>query len=144
MTFRITSGREKPVIDCGPGLTEQHHKKDCDIHHIMKRFEETGILNHVAQYEGQYANFLDAPNYQEAQNLIAEANSMFETVPAKIRAKFANDPGQYVSFMTDPANIAEIEALGLDAEHLKPLAESVQQLEPSGEPVQENEPPPEK
>lgn len=141
MTFRRTSGREKPTVTCGPTLTEQHHKKDCDIHHIMKRFEETGIVNHVAKVQGRYENFLDAPNYQEAQNLIAEANSMFETVPARIRAKFANDPGQYVSFMTDPANIAEIQELGLDASHLKPLAESVQQLEPNGDIPPENDEP---
>lgn len=120
MTFQLTSKRPRPVLKTGPGLTEQSHAESCDIHHIMRKYEKTGIIDHVNRVQGTYENYAGAPDFQEAQNIIAEAKSMFETVPATIRRAFDNDPGRFVSYMTDPANIEGIEKLGLDASHLKP------------------------
>jgi len=60
------------------------------------------------------------------QFIISEAKSMFETVPSHIRAKFGEDPAQYLAFMQDPNNIEAIEALGLDASHLEAVSEPPQ------------------
>ena len=112
--------RSALVIDLEkePSLTEQAHKRTCDIHTIMRKYEKTGIIEHTAQYQGTYGDFANAPEFDEAQRIIADAKSMFETVPAKIRERFNNDPGEYVSFMTDDANYDAIAELGLDNSHL--------------------------
>lgn len=44
---------------------------------------------------------------------------MFDEIPAAIRQKFNNDPGQFIDFMQNPENIESIEALGFDASHLR-------------------------
>lgn len=101
-----------------PGMTEQAHADEVKIQNIMKRYRQTGVIDHVNKYQGDYLNFADAPSYHEAMNIIAEAKSMFETVPAHIRADFDNDPQKYIDFMQDNANIDAIEEYGLDASHL--------------------------
>lgn len=108
-----------------PSLTEQAHKDEVSIHHIMKRYKKTGVIQHVNQYEGTYGDFTDAPGYTEAQNIIASANSMFETVPSHIRTEFGNDPGQFLKFMQNPDNRDEIEAYGLSTSHLPVREEEV-------------------
>lgn len=101
-----------------PSMTEQCHKDECKIQNIMRKYKKTGVLNHVSQYQGTYMDMATAPDYTEAQNIIAEAKSMFETVPSHIRTQFNNDASQYLDFMQNPENRKEIEALGLDASHL--------------------------
>ena len=131
MSVFRTNGACKPKIDTGDHMiTEQHHKDSCDIHHIMRKYEQTGICDHIARVQGQYADYLGAPDFQEAQNAIAESKSMFESLPAKLRAEFDNQPGTFVDFMTNPANIAAIEELGLNADHLKPDRDTVITREP--------------
>ena len=101
-------------------ITEQAHKDEVSIHNIMRRYKATGVLTHVNQYRGQYMDMAQAPEYQEAQNIIADAKSMFETVPADIRQDMHNDPMEFVEFMQNPGNREKIEDYGLDTSHLPP------------------------
>jgi len=100
-------------------MTEQHHKETCDIHTIMRKYEKTGILEHTAKYGPQYANYVGAPDFKQAMDYIANAHSLFNQVPAKIRDRFNNDAGLYLEFMTNESNYEEIKELGLPTEHLK-------------------------
>ena len=134
MSFSVRDRRRVAMeFDPKKGLTEQHHKDRVNIHTIMRKYEKTGILEHVSQYKGEYMNLAGRPEFHEAMNIIAEAQQMFETVPAEIRKKFGNDPAEYVEFMQNPENRDKIEALGLDASHLPKPPEPVP--EPTPEPV---------
>lgn len=104
-------------------LTKQAFRDECDINNIMKRFERDGVLAHYNTYRGDYGDFTDCPEYHDAQNQVIAANSMFLTLPAKIRERFQNDPGAFITFVGDKRNEAEMRELGI----LKPL--------PPGEPV---------
>lgn len=99
-------------------LTEQSQAQNCDIHTIMRKYEKTGILEHANAHQGTYMEMPTAPDFHEAQNIIATANSMFESVPSSIRKKFDNDPTRYIEFMQKAENYAEIVKMGLDASHL--------------------------
>lgn len=99
-------------------MTQQSQKEESDIHNILKKHAATGLLSHVNKYKGEYADMSSAPEFQEAQNIIAEAKSVFETVPAKLRAKFHNNPDEFLDFMQNPANRDKIEDMGFDASHL--------------------------
>jgi len=106
-----------------PSLTQQSDQKQTDIHYIMKQFERTGVLNHSSQYEGQYGNFASMPEYSEAHQQIAEAKSMFETVPATIRQQHNNDPAQFVDWMCNPKNREAMLEQGFTDTHLPPIEE---------------------
>jgi len=102
----------------GPTLTQQSSKDECDIHIIMRKAEKHGVITHLNKYQGEYSNMISAPNYHEAMVMIANANSMFETVPSSIRAKFGNDPARFLDFMQNADNRDRIIKMGLDASHL--------------------------
>jgi len=100
------------------GRTEQAHADDCEIHRIMEKYNKTGLITHQKAYAGSYMNMAEAPDFAAAQQMIAAANQMFETVPATIRAKFQNRPEKFVEFMQDEANREEMASLGLPTDHL--------------------------
>lgn len=137
---RIPEGHPRPTIDCGEGLTEQHHKESCDIHVIMRKAERTGILSHVRKFKGEYMNMATAPDFKTAQDTIAQAKSMFETVPSRIRNKFHNDPAEFLTFMQDDSNYDAIVEMGFDASHLTPPAPPEPPVPPA--PSTPPEPPP--
>lgn len=94
------------------GRTKQSFKAECDINTIMARYMKTGLLEHVRADVAQYLDVTGA-DYQDAQNLVAGAKSMFHSLPSHIRSKFENDPAQLLAFMENPANAAEAVKLGL-------------------------------
>ncbi len=113
----------------GPTLTKQAFKKECDVNTIMKRFEKSGLLDHVNTHEGAYGDYTNFPqDYQACVNQVMGAKEMFDTIPAKIRARFGNDPGVFLGFATDPANKAEMIELGL----VKPDQTPAEQLGKAG------------
>lgn len=101
-------------IDCsGNSRTKQSFKKECDINEILRQFRRTGLISHVERQQGFYGDFIGATTYHDALNLIHDAQDMFMTVPAHIRAKFENDPAKFLDFVHDPDNIDEMRELGL-------------------------------
>lgn len=107
------SAVDDPESDRFP-RTQQSFKDDCDINLIMKRFERTGMLDHLNQFEGSYGDFTDVPtSYHDAVNQVLAAQDMFMTVPARVRAMFDNDPGKFLAFVDDPANAEKMVELGL-------------------------------
>ena len=106
--------REKltaPIM--GETMTQQHMAADCDINNIMKKYEKTGIVSHLAKYKGDYQDFTVMPDFHTAMNTIREADEMFLTLPASIRDKFNNNPGEFVEFATDECNLDELIEMGL-------------------------------
>lgn len=97
----------------GPGRTKQAFKAECDINTIMKRYEKTGIVDHVARFGGRYGDYLGAVDYHTAMNEVTKAQEMFLSLPARVRARFGNDPGQFVEFALNPENLDELRELGL-------------------------------
>lgn len=135
----------KETLTCGPSMTEQAHKDEVDIHRIMKQYQATGVVTHVNKHKGSYGDYTGHPEYQEAQNIIANAKSLFESVPSHIRVDFNNDPGAFIAFMSDPDNIEQIDAYGLDSSHLqkqeKPAPKPSKQPTAPTEPSTASEPP---
>lgn len=94
--------------------TQQNFKEQCDVNEIMKRFERTNVLDHLSTYQGSYGDFIDVPqSFHEAVNQVLAAQDMFMTIPARIRAEFNNDPGQFLEFVSDPNNIDRMIEMGL-------------------------------
>ncbi|WNK12902.1 MAG: internal scaffolding protein [Microvirus sp.] len=95
------------------GLTKQEFKDECDINWILRNYEKTGQL--PAMYDpsqAQYGEVLGL-DYLEAQNLIANANSMFATLPSAIRNRFDNDPAKFLDFTADEKHLPEMAEMGL-------------------------------
>lgn len=100
----------------GPGRTKQSFKDETDVNKIVSNFQRTGLLPQ-SNDPGRAGYFdcvpVQALGYQGALELVARAQDQFMELPAKIRARFGNDPAQLLGFLSDKANRPEAEALGL-------------------------------
>lgn len=79
-------------------LTEQHHKKSCDINTIMAKYVKTGLIDHVAKYKGTYGDATGG-DFKAAQDLVAKQKSQFNELPAEVRQMFDNDPAKYLELL---------------------------------------------
>ncbi|MCL4147298.1 UNVERIFIED_CONTAM: hypothetical protein GTU68_015673 [Idotea baltica] len=61
----------------------------------------------------QYGDFSNLPDYQTAFNAVLDANASFNALPSAVRARFNNDPAQFVEFASDPSNSDVLVDLGL-------------------------------
>lgn len=96
-----------------PSLTQANFRDDCDINQVMARFEKTGVLTHVNEKKPGYGDFTGYTDYHQSMNAVIEAQDAFMTIPSKIRAKFNNDPGEFLEFAENPENQEEMVKMGL-------------------------------
>lgn len=125
--------RQKQDFSAG-GRTKQAFKDECDINQIMARYLATGVLDHARDVGARYAD-VTTLDYQEAQNLIAEAASAFASLPSALRGQFDNDPAVLLDWVHDPANLDEAVELGfIDRSRvkIKPAKEAAPTSAPSG------------
>ena len=86
------------------GLTEQHHAETCDINKILAQFMETGILPTSTNNDPQYGD-VSEHDFQEVQNQLANAKTLFEQLPDPVKAQFDNKPFNFLHFEEDPKNM---------------------------------------
>lgn len=96
-----------------PSMTKQSFKEECDINNIIREFGVTGIATHIRQNEGLFVDLPAPMEFQEAIELARGAQSAFDALPAQVRARFENDPEQFLAFMGNPDNQEEMIKLGL-------------------------------
>lgn len=114
MEFRTSFDRKRVSSDCGgESRTKPSFAAECEINNILAKYNRTGLLDHANRYQGQYGDFCVNTDYHAACNAVIEAQDMFMSMPAKIRSKFDNDPGQFLEFAQDPNNAEALIDLGL-------------------------------
>ena len=136
----ITFDRDKnsdlsKFIFTKPSRTQQQFRDECDINHILERFNITGQRPR-AGLQPEYGDFSGITDYQSALNAVMAAQDSFLQLPAKVRAKFDNDPALFVEFASDEANKDEMKALGLLREETAQAVVTSPSEPVSGEPAQ--------
>lgn len=96
-----------------PSMAQQHFKDECDVNNILRKYQSTGLVTHVANGIPSYGDFSSVLEYQQAQNILIEAQDAFEALPASLRKRFDNDPAVMLEFIENPDNREEAEKLGL-------------------------------
>jgi phage internal scaffolding protein len=100
-------------LDCPePSLAQQQFREECDINTIMERFGRTGELIAPVRMP-QYGDFDGVNDYHSAMNAIVDAQQNFDALPAKLRARFSNDPAEFIDFCMNEENREEAIRLGL-------------------------------
>lgn len=122
-----------------PSLTKQSFAKEADINNIMSKYEKTGIVEHVMSSPGQFGDFSEPLDYQEALNKINAAQSLFDALPAQVRQKFENDPALFLEFAQNPENYDKLVSMGLAVAPETP--ETASQAPETTNPPDEQEPP---
>jgi len=118
-----------------PSRTQQSFRDECDINNILRQFNVTGQLP-AGSVQPQYGDFSGITDYQSALNAVMAAQESFLQLPAKVRAKFDNDPALFVEFASNEANRDEMKALGLLHEETAQAVVTSPSEPVSGEPAQ--------
>lgn len=105
---------ERLTFTCkGETMTQQNFQDECDINKIMEQYKRTGIIEHIKDQIGSYVDLPNETDYQGALNIVIGAKETFEELPGTLRAKFQNDPIQFLNYMDSPKNLDEKRELGL-------------------------------
>lgn len=99
-----------------PSRTQQHFRNECDINNIMKRYLTTGYLTdpmNVSTRKPMFGDFSNVSEFQNAQNVIADAVQAFEAMPSYLRKRFQNNPVLFLEFVNNSDNYDEAVKLGI-------------------------------
>ncbi|AKI26890.1 internal scaffolding protein VP3 [Gokushovirinae Bog8989_22] len=111
MSFSKRSFR-RPTVDCGPGLTRPEFLNQCTPRIQVERFIRDGVY-YQTPLSPQFGDFTNIGSYQECLNRVISIDQTFDSLPSAVRAKFRNDPGALITFLSNPDNRDEAISLGL-------------------------------
>lgn len=89
---------ERLAVDTGSQtLVQQHFKDEVDVNTIVRRFGITAGMP-FGRDGGMYGDFTGIVDYESAVALVNDTEARFARLPAEIREKFRNNPGELVRF----------------------------------------------
>ncbi len=125
----MLSSDPRPTIACEPGSgAKQSFRDECDINNIIRKYQQTGQVNHVALNQGRFADVSEVGSYQDAIQRVRDTHDFFMGLAPGLRAEFDNDAAFFLDFISDPENMDEILEMGLGevveapVEPLEPVA----------------------
>lgn len=114
---------------------QQQFAKDADINVIMSRYQKSGVLVDpvkIGNRRAIFGDFSDVQDFHTARNQVLQAEAEFMSLPARVRAKFDNDPAQLLAFVADDANYDEALKLGLVEKRADVVQETETNIDNSG------------
>lgn len=105
-------------------LVQQHLKEEVDVNTIVRRF---GLVSALPAWsrEGLYGDFTDIVDFDSALARISRTQDAFLKLPAEVRDRFKNDPGELVRYAQ---SVSEEEFVAA----MRPREAAVPPAEPSG------------
>lgn len=128
-----TGSKTEGITFTQPSMALQSAAAECDIYNIIKQFNTTGLVTHVAQGTPQYGDVSDVPDYQAALEVIMTAEEQFGALPANVRREFDNDPGKMLEFIHNPNNYERGVELGLFTPRMSDLHSDSSPISPEGD-----------
>lgn len=95
------------------GLTKQEFVKDCDVNVILARCLKVGAPVRGADIQAVFADVSEVGDFSDCVRRVKAAEDAFMSLPAEVRGRFKNDPGQLMAFIMEDANYDEALKLGL-------------------------------
>lgn len=96
----------------GLGRTKQSFKAESDINTIMARYKQTGLIEFQQKHPARFGDCIGL-DFEGGMQTVAKAKALFAALPAALRLRFNNDPGELLDFVQDRRNKEEAQALGL-------------------------------
>lgn len=116
---------ETGLLCSDKSLTKQSEASGCDVNIIVQRWLKSGGAMDLSQRVGQFLDVADLPSdYHSAITFVRNAESMFMALPVSVRERFDNDPGRFLDFAQNPANVPELVSMGLGKAPVEPAGSS--------------------
>ena len=120
ITQRANGRRRVQTQNLSDSRTVQSDVNQAEIKNILANYEATGIMQHMRDVDLQFRDVTEFNDLADAMQQAKEAESVFLTLPPKLREVFNNDVADWLDAAHDPAKI----------ESLRPQLEELGVLEP--------------
>lgn len=103
-------------------MTQQQFKDESDINNIVDynmRYKDPAFITKltlagkISQAQPIYGDFSEVQDYRHSLEVMEQAQKQFNALPAKVRARFNNNPADMLAFVENPDNALECVSLGL-------------------------------
>lgn len=108
------ASEEAGFVSDGPSMTKQAFAEESDINVIVERFMKSGVIPEIRMPIS--GDFTDVQDFRGCMDAVVKARESFDELPAAVRARFQNDPAQFVDFCLVEENWDEAMKLGLISE----------------------------
>jgi len=125
----------KPVTFSGDkarSKAQQNFKSETDINAIIARHRTIPLPVDPTGARRPIFGDIPAPDFHSMMNRVVDVQQRFQSLPARLRGRFNNDPYQLLRFTDNPANRTEALELGLVAPTEAEAEESFHQRRKSG------------
>ena len=111
----VIARRKKFGVECkDKNLAKQEHKDSTDLNRLLDAKKRGAALSHLENFQGMYGDFSDMTerNFEDMQNQIANAITIFNDLPAELRQnEFGNKPGRFFEFVNNPENADKLDEI---------------------------------
>lgn len=98
-----------------PTMAKQSFREECDINHIMAKFQKTGVIDSQSLRDSAFGEFPEI-DFRQSMEIVRQGRESFDLLPSSIRQRFANDPAEFLDFLQDEKNGPEAIRMGLIAD----------------------------
>lgn len=111
--------RRKPrvqTVNTLPSKTVQSDVTRTEIRHILAKYQQVGIMEHMRQVDLTYKDVSEFADFADMMFQSKEAEKVFMRLPSKVRRVFHNDVSEWLDAAHDPekleALVPELEKAG--------------------------------
>lgn len=112
----LQADRNTAIRNFGPSKTIQD-APDSDLAELLTRFgykDGSNLPTSLGNIDlSHYGDYSETVTLKDALDINRNAKDLFRTLPAKLRAKFANNPFNMLEWVHDPDNAEEAVKIGL-------------------------------
>ena len=99
--------------DDGKSLVQQSNAIGLSPREQVERMTKGLNPTNIAAKKPVYGDFTNATDYQTSLNIVRKANESFQSLPAKVREQFGNNPLKFVEFASKKENLSELNDMGI-------------------------------
>lgn len=105
------------TVNDQPSLTVQSDIEKSDINAILKRYDQVGIIDHLAAVDAQFLDVSQFEDFHDVMQQAKAAEAVFMRLPSKLREVFDHDASKWLDAAHDPEKVEalrpQLEALGV-------------------------------
>lgn len=94
-----------------PGLTEQHPAGQLSIEYLLAKHCAGGQTLTIP--ESEFMDLTNIPDYQTCLMAVQNINTLFHSLPLKVRSAFGEDPSLFMDAVEDPSQRDRLIELGV-------------------------------
>ncbi len=84
-----------------PGMTKQSFKDGTDINLIIQKYDAQGVLTHLNEAAGSFADVSEISDFQDALDVVRAAEETFMQLGSRARKVFRNSPAEFLDAAHD-------------------------------------------